>query len=295
MDDFHVVTVATQSKYYFPYLVESCKRHGKELEVLGYGEKWGGFNHKYRKMVEYLKTLPPNHIVCFVDGYDVLCVRDLKEMKDAFIKIQKETNCRIVVAQDGADPRIKRLNQQYLKMVYGECQRRNINSGTYVGYSGDLLEILQNIYEENSNDNYDDQHLLTEYCKKHEDMFHFDTDSLFFGVLIKVLADVDDMAHIENTDVYVNNQRPFFIHAPGGGYLDNLIVRLGYDYDSKNTIKDQIFKNMITDKVFKSLLFKYLMGGIALLVVLGVVYKYRSSVFTIAKKIRKPTINLKRK
>ena len=39
INDLHIVTVATESKYYFPYLIESCKRHGKELEVLGYGEK----------------------------------------------------------------------------------------------------------------------------------------------------------------------------------------------------------------------------------------------------------------
>ena len=287
MDDFHVVTVATQSKYYFPYLVQSCKRHGKELEVLGFGEKWGGFNHKNRKMVEYLKTLPKNHIVCFVDGYDVLCVRDLKELKDAFVKIQKETNCKIVVAQDGADPRVKRLNRLYLKTVYGQCQRRNINSGTYVGYSGDLLEILQNIYEENPNDNISDQKLLTSYCKKHESIFHIDTDILFFGVIIKPLADVGKVVHIENQQVFINNKRPFFIHAVAGGYLDSILVRLGYDYDSDNKIKDQIFKNMMTDKLVKSLLLKYLMGGIVVVVLVGVGYKYRTRIFKGVRKYKK--------
>ena len=39
MDKLHIVTVATESKYYFPYLVESCKQNGKNLEVIGYGEK----------------------------------------------------------------------------------------------------------------------------------------------------------------------------------------------------------------------------------------------------------------
>ena len=33
-------------------------------------------------------------LVCFVDGYDVVCVRDLNELKDEFLKIQKETNCK---------------------------------------------------------------------------------------------------------------------------------------------------------------------------------------------------------
>jgi len=53
----HIVTVATESKYYFPYLVQSCERNGIKLKVLGYGEKWLGFNWRLRKMIEYLKTL----------------------------------------------------------------------------------------------------------------------------------------------------------------------------------------------------------------------------------------------
>jgi hypothetical protein len=42
MDNIQIVTVATQSEYYFPYLVESCKRYGKELTILGYGGKMEG-------------------------------------------------------------------------------------------------------------------------------------------------------------------------------------------------------------------------------------------------------------
>jgi hypothetical protein len=150
------------------------------------------------------------------------------------------------------------------------------------------LEILQNIYEENPNDKYDDQKLLTEYCKKHEDIFHLDTESSFFGVLTKLIAEVDGMVHIENKDVYVNTQRPFFIHAPGAGYLDNIIIRLGYEYDSDNKIKHQIFKNMITDKLVKSLGFKYLIGFIVLVVIAGIAYKYRSTILTIEKFIKNP-------
>lgn len=56
MSELHIVTVATESKYYFPYLVESCKKYGKELEVLGYGEKWKGFNWRFKLMIEYLKN-----------------------------------------------------------------------------------------------------------------------------------------------------------------------------------------------------------------------------------------------
>jgi len=59
MNNLHIVTVATESKYYFPYLVESCKKHGKSLEVLGKGETWKGFNWRYKKMMIYLQTISP--------------------------------------------------------------------------------------------------------------------------------------------------------------------------------------------------------------------------------------------
>jgi hypothetical protein len=42
-----IITVATNSKYYFPYLKESIKRNGGELVVLGYNEEWTGFSLKY--------------------------------------------------------------------------------------------------------------------------------------------------------------------------------------------------------------------------------------------------------
>ena len=36
-----LVTVATRSERYFPFLLESCERHGAKLEVLGWGQKMG--------------------------------------------------------------------------------------------------------------------------------------------------------------------------------------------------------------------------------------------------------------
>lgn len=144
MNNLHIVTVATESKYYFPYLVESCKRHGQELEVLGYGEKWQGFNHKFQLMTNYLKNLPPSDIVCFVDGYDVLCVRDLNEMKIEFIKISKEKKCKIIVAQDKHTNYFFDFIHPY---IFGTCKNLHLNSGTYIGYASDLLKIIDSIYK----------------------------------------------------------------------------------------------------------------------------------------------------
>ena len=88
----HIITIATNSELYFPYLVDSCKKNGIPLTVLGYGEKWTGFTFRFDKMIQYLKKLDPNDIVCFIDGYDVICVRNLHEMTDVFLQLKKKNN-----------------------------------------------------------------------------------------------------------------------------------------------------------------------------------------------------------
>jgi len=89
MSNLFVVTVATEPNYYFQYLQESCKKNEKELVVLGYGEKWKGFNWRFKLIINYLKTLKKNDIVCVIDGYDVLCTRNLNELKDVFLQVKK--------------------------------------------------------------------------------------------------------------------------------------------------------------------------------------------------------------
>jgi len=136
MNNLHIVTVATERQYYFPYLVDSCERNGKKLEILGMGEEWQGFNWKYKKMIDYLKTLPQSDIVCFVDGYDVVCCRDLKEIPTIFYNLKKQHNCRIIFGEDKG-VFLYSLNHIY----FGKCKEQKINSGTYIGLAGDMLTL----------------------------------------------------------------------------------------------------------------------------------------------------------
>ena len=154
----HIVTVVTESQYYFPYLVESCKKNGQELIVLGYGEKWLGFNWRFKKMIEFLKQLPEHDIVCVVDGYDVICTRHLNELEDEFIKIKNRTNCKFIVGHDKSYSIHK-----YNWLLFGTCKNKSLNAGTYIASAGDMLTIITKIYNLNPKDNADDQVLLTKY------------------------------------------------------------------------------------------------------------------------------------
>ena len=240
MNNLHIVTVATQSEYYFPYLIDSCERNGKQLQVLGFGEEWQGFNWRLTKMIEYLKSLPKNDIVCFVDGYDVICCRDLKEMPNVFLEIKKKTGCKIVVGHDKGSF----LHGLVAYTYFGNCNGTYINAGTYIGIVKDLLEILPKIYALNPKDNADDQVLITKYCKHNSSEIHCDTKNQLFLTLVYPLHQIEKFIEIDknNDTIIYDNNKPFFIHAAGNGYLEDVINRLGYSIEP-NKIKDQLFYN----------------------------------------------------
>jgi len=253
MDSLQIITVTTHSEYYFPYLVESCKRNGKELTILGYGEKWKGFTWRFRLMLEYLKKLDKNDIVCFIDGYDVICTRDLNELKDEFIRVKNETNCKIIIGHDKImkDTIFHYLN--YLSNInnFGKCKKLSINAGTYIGYVHDLLEILNNIYNLDPNDTADDQKLLVKYCNLYNnDDIYIDEKNLFFLTLDKPYAEIDYLINInDNKEIIFNSNKPFFLHAPGQTVLDNTIKLLGYNLNT--SIKNKMYKKEIDKSIFE--------------------------------------------
>ena len=244
----HIVTVATESKLYFPYLVESCKKNGKSLEVLGYGDEWKGFNWRFKKMIEYLKKLPQNDIVCFLDGYDVVCVRNLNELVPIFLQIKKETNCKIVVGSDQHYTILK----YWAKITYGECENKLLNGGNYIGFVKDLLEILEYIHKKNPDDSNDDQLLLTKHCVVNPKLYYVDTSSRLFLVCTNPFTEVRDVVIIKNDEVYYNNNRPFFVHAPGG-FLDQLIIDKGYNYNYNNNYKEEIKQKVLNFSIFNQM------------------------------------------
>jgi len=236
MNNLHIVSVVNESKYYFPYLVESCKRNGKELEVLGYGDKWEKGNMtKFKLMIDYLKKLPKDDIVCFVDGYDVICCRNLSELKEEFLKIHKKTNCKIVIGD---------TEQSFFSKVcgglsFGKCNNYLINSGLYVGYSNDLLEIISNIYNLFKNETVSDQDALTQYCNMSNiNDFYTDYKKKIFLNIYYPFDDIYKYININQNNILTyNSSKPFFIHAPGFGYLDIIIIKLGYNISTIESTK----------------------------------------------------------
>ncbi len=246
MSKLHIVTVATDPLYYYNYLKLSCKRNNNEIVTLGFGRKWRGFAWKFNLMIKYLSKLQPDDYVCFVDGYDVVCCRNLDTLIDNFIKIKNKKKCKIVVGHDKIYKEGKDLENHKLSYVYvnSVCKNQSLNSGTYIGLVQDVLDILKQTYSIDPKDNVDDQVLLTEICKKTNDIY-IDVDNQLFLTMIKTHEEIDSYLTIDKTGITYNNNKPYFIHGAGDTFLDNVIKKLGYKINNK------IIQNQILNKQYK--------------------------------------------
>ncbi len=232
----HIVTVATDIKYYMPYLIESIKRHNNELKILGLNMKWLGFSWRLKMMKEHLLKLPEDDIVCFCDAYDVLCVRDLNEMIDEFNRIKKKTNCKVIGSWDDIISNNNIIIKIFRSILFtGGIDNDIINGGVYIGVVKDLI-YMYNIIEKYSNsyDNIDDQMLLNKFNQLNPGYIYNDKKAEMFYTINHKHVEIIKYNTIKNNKVFsIFNTRPFLIHAAGGGYLDEIIIKLNYKYDTK--------------------------------------------------------------
>ena len=284
-----IVTISTDNKFYYPHLVESCKKNKGKLTTLGMGEEWKGYNWRFRKMIDYLSNLSDDTIVCIIDGYDVISCRDLRELADEFIKIKNKYKCKIVVGCDDYGFTGKKI---FTNLFFRKCGNHYLNAGTYIGYVKDLKNIISKIYEINPSDSADDQVLMIQYSNEHPGEIHIDHECKLFLVLFYPLMNVD--VKVDNNKVYTNDYKsmPFFIHAPANGFLNNIIVNLGYGTPDSDVKKKLTYA--MADKIYyhlKRLVIDYKYVFLAIIVILVVIS------FTIAKNIikKKSIISIKNK
>lgn len=244
MNNLHIVTVATDPEYYFHYLVDSCKKNGEELTVLGYGEKWQGFVWRFKLMIDYLKKLDENDIVCFIDGYDIICNRNLKELKKKFLEYKKKYSFKIIT---GVDLYKFKIQEIFSKIYFNECNNNLLNAGTYIGFAKDIYEVLLESYNNNTNNESDDQILLTKYCKIHPEDILLDEKQDFFLTIHQPLFEIDNNLYIKNNEAYYKDKKPFFIHGPSCTYLNLLIKKLNYSIDDNEIyiIKNKMRNNIL--------------------------------------------------
>ena len=234
-----VVTVATHSERYFPVLIQSCKRHGVDLTILGWGEKWQGFVWRFKKLLEFLNSVSDDELIVFIDAYDVILLQNAATIEKKFNLLINKTNAKIIIAFD--NPKLSSWVEFISKYIFGNCQGKRINAGTYIGKAKDIKNLIQNackFFDCDTNIKYnDDQILLTKYCKINpQDMFIDEGKDLFLIVKSDFLLPLNmHKNHIEiiNNELVYKNIKPCFIHGVLSTNMNNIIEKLNYTNDFK--------------------------------------------------------------
>jgi len=187
-----VITVATHKEGLFDKLINN--KFNVKITVLGMGEKWTGFDMKFKLIYNYIKNLPDDKIIIFVDGFDSLVNGKLEDA----IKTFKENNFKCLFSHD-VNKKLSKIENKFLKKIFGTCKNGNIaNSGLYMGYVKYLKIILN---EALKNKCKDDQVVLNKnVCKKY-DFIDIDINNLIF----------ENVLDINN----IQNVKAIFISQPG--------------------------------------------------------------------------------
>lgn len=238
----HLVTVATHSERYFPYLLKSCERFGEKLVVLGWGEAWGGFMMRFKLISKFLDNLHDNDIVCFIDAYDVILLRPFSELEEKF----RKTGSQVAVS---ADIWISRV-------YFGSCKGETLNAGSYIGYVKTLKKIINTICNDYdcSDKKLDDQKILTEYCNKNSIYIDKKCDMFY------MLNHFYNNYNIINHDLIYKNETPCILHGPGNINMDKILIKLGYDVpEPTERHKTQYILNLIVHHQEKTSIFLLLL------------------------------------
>lgn len=219
----HYVCVATESQLYFPYL----KQLLPNLVVLGMGMKWTGYMMKCQLIVEYLRSLKNNDIICFVDAYDVLPTKNIVNLETQFIEFSKNhPKVKIIVGGGIITNPIHKICNDLI------FENNELNSGTYIGYANDILYVLTNIINNPNITNItNDQYELIKYSQQNLNDIFIDNNSDFFCVVSTPLQPV----------MLNGNDKCSFIHANGNGCLEDFLkehhnINCGLDVRLNNYI-----------------------------------------------------------
>ena len=227
-----LVTVATESQAYFPYLLKSCARHKATLDVLGWGMKWRGFVWRMHLLTHYLDQLDDDEIVCVIDSYDVLMLRPLKELEEAFLAFCADSQYDVIVGGERPPSIAIGLGMRWM---FGTCRGKFLNAGTYIGFVKGLKDVVRGVRRLSNDDvTADDQLVMTQYCSKEKagKRLYIDRPNDFFLTMTSS-SKLPCKVRIEDGKLFYRNKQPFFIHANGQADMNDIVLKLGYSMTAR--------------------------------------------------------------
>lgn len=224
----HLVTVATHSEGYLPVLEKQSEDKGLKLEKLAFGKKFKHWEHaiKDEEMMEYLKTIPSEDVVIFVDGFDSLMLGDVDEIKRKFDRCGAE----LLLSVENVTPWLSYIHAAVFERVFGKY----INTGLYMGRAGFLLNFLKNMY---SRPDYDRESNQVNWCNYLHtlrrsgkfDGIKLDNDS---DIFLNHSFTTSNYPRLKDKRIHLGNSKPCFIQGNGREDMSYIIKATGYsDYN----------------------------------------------------------------
>jgi hypothetical protein len=185
----HIITVATHKEGKLNDLLDNS--FNTNIKVLGMGEKWTGFKMKNELIYKFIKHIPDNELIIYLDGFD----SEIKMNPQQAIERFKKNNYKLLFS--------KELGSNFFHIdtiVWPSCKGNTKgNSGLFMGYAKYMKLFMRETLKSKCKD---DQVVMNSLCSKF-DFIEIDMDENIFQNL-----------KISNGFKY--NNKAVFVSYPGG-------------------------------------------------------------------------------
>lgn len=224
-----IVSFANKNSSGLVNFKNSVRRYkGWELEIVGMGMKWEGWITRmetYRKIAQNERD--PERLLVFIDGFDVICLRDSHGFLEHFHSTRKkfvfgsETTCLEWINCH------KPKNWQKKNQIWGDY----VNGGCVISKAKDAAFLWGWCIEQGHT--RDDQVALAHFMDRYPEDVMLDTDSTFvhndnFGTRTPITI-VDNKLSIQDS-----SKNPYFIHFPGLQFYASNPLRMDAGITPKN-------------------------------------------------------------
>ncbi len=274
-DNLELVTLATHSEGYLPYLEHWSKKNNVKFNILAYGEKWEGWNWRLDKLIYFLEKKNENELILLIDGFDVLILSDKQELLNKFNNAKTD----IILSCSGihtSQPDSNWVHQEIIvpfsHAYYKKYNKELLNAGTYFGTAKSLTNILKKIKNYCNVHNVKDDQIALNSILLNDLKYTIDKNAnvfwiwdlcnmkevfelLIFGGPITIKnkgIDLQDKRIIFKK----NGTKPSIVHGVSNRNMDKLTEFL--DFPIKNSIKRDIHQKSI----------RYLSYGIKLFLII---------------------------
>ncbi len=253
--NIYFITYATHSERLFNILLESAERNKIKLNVIGMGDIWKGWKNRARQILNHLKTLDDNMIICHIDGFDSVILSNQQEIYNKFMANYKDN--KIVFSLDNTN---NFLIKFFKLRKFSLCRKEFISAGLYIGYNYYIQHLLDLFIK---SDETDDQRFFSSLCKD-DNQIEIDIQNIIF-YNYKYLQNEGEY---KNNRFYIGNSMPCIISAPGGVNIKKILSNFNYKPCKENDTSIKYYIRNFTGTI------KYFYIEIIIIVLLVFLYRY---------------------